>query len=154
MPTQTFKQGDRVTFPPDALIKQSLRGVIFTVLEVPTGRKTKYRISPEGGTTVYGAKAEDLIPAPEGDAPIGRPYVPVTIFDPGQIVTISNGTRKNIADNEPFVVVRDTGRDTVAVTKVGGEGGRYWNWPRNGLVKRTLADLAEYLLDAETKTSE
>jgi hypothetical protein len=94
-------------------------------------------------------RPEYLLPAPPaGEAPpLGRPFVPIEFFDVGQVVTVASPSSKVAAD-QPMVVIADKGRDVVNVVALGGgDGGRYWRWPRKALVKRDLAWLTERLVE-------
>jgi hypothetical protein len=149
--TQTFQKGDRVTFPPESLVKEHLKGVTFIVIETPreNPRIRNLRIQQEGGGPRYSVRPTELIPATasEGTTPAFRPFVPIEFFDEGQVVTISNGARKGIGTEEPFVVLKDAGKPNVNVAKLGGAGGQAWRWPRAALVKRDVAWLTERLVE-------
>lgn len=149
--TQDFKVDDRVTFPPESLVKSHLKGVTFVVIETPreNPRIRNLRVQQEGGGPKYSVRPTELVPAtaPEGTPPGMRPYVPIEFFDPGQIVTISNGARKRIGTEDPFVVLKDGGTDNVNIARVGGDGGQAWRWPRSALVKRDVAWLTERLVE-------
>jgi hypothetical protein len=149
--TQTFNVGDRVTFPPESLVKEHLKGVTFVVTETPreNPRIRTLRIQQEGGGPKYRVRPDELIPAtaPEGSPPGSRPFQPIEFFDAGQVVTISNGQRKSIGADEPFVVLKDSGAGNVNVAKLGGADGQAWRWPRAGLVKRDVAWLTERLVE-------
>jgi len=145
--THSFKVNDRVTFPPDALVKPSLLGQVFVIDQVPEGRRSTYYISMENNRARrFRVRPGEIIPAPEGDQSIGRPYMSIEWFEPGEIVTVSNGQRKNIGPADPYVVTKDSGANTVGIAPLGGSGSS-WRWPRAALVKRDLAWLTERLVE-------
>lgn len=148
---RTFAVGDRVTFPPESLVKEKLKGVTFIVTETPreNPRRRNLTIQQEGGGPKYSVRASELIEAtaPEGTPPGMRPFQPIEFFDPGQVVTITNGQRKRISPEDPFVVLKDGGTGNVNVARVGGDGGNAWRWPRAALVKRDVAWLTERLAE-------
>jgi hypothetical protein len=147
--TQTFQKGDRVTFPPESLVKEHLKGTTFVVIETPreNPRIRNLRIQQEGGGPKYSVRADELIPATAPVGALGRPFQPIEFFDPGQVVTVSNGSRKGIGTEEPFVVIKDAGKDNVNIAQLGGADGNAWRWPRAALVKRDLAWLTERLVE-------
>jgi hypothetical protein len=140
----TFKVGDKVTFPPDAGIKQSLIGMVFTVEEVPAGRKRNYRVRGANGGR-YSVRPGEMIPA--GDAPTMRPFVPLEFYNEGEIVTVRPGRSGQLDPGQPMVVLKDSGTSVNVTSVGGGDQGRYWRVPRGQLIRRDLEWLAERLVE-------
>jgi hypothetical protein len=148
--TQTFQKGDRVTFPPESLVKEHLKGVTFIVIETPreNPRIRNLRIQQEGGGPRYSVRPTELIPATasEGTPPASAPSSrSSSSTGPGRdhLQRPAQGHRDRGAVRRP----QGRGTPNVNIAKLGGAGGQAWRWPRAALVKRDVAWLTERLVE-------
>jgi hypothetical protein len=147
---RTFRVGDKVTPDPDfpGHLSDTL-GQSFTVVKV---NRVNLTLSHDGGGRGYRCPPASLLPATEENlakATTPRPFQPREFFTAGELVTVKSPSGK-VSESEPMVVLKDDGRGKVNITKLGGDGDRYWRWPATSLVKRDVAWLTEQLLEAAT----
>jgi hypothetical protein len=146
--TYTPAVGDRVIIDPAVASARFLGKVYIVDRFGPKNAVCSLEGSDRPGDGVR-CRPEYLKPAPPaGEAPpLGRPFVPIEFFDIGQIVTVVSPSGK-IAADQPMVVIDDKGKDRVNIAPLGGgDGARYWRWPRTALVKRDIAWLTERLVE-------
>lgn len=143
-----FAKGDKVIVNP-ADAPRGVAGVVYVVDRInpkniiarPVGSVVRKGINYpkdllrhyDGEVTDYGTVAGGIsVPIPE-------------FFDIGQVVTFKTPPAGATTET-PFVVIAQ--KDRVNVTRLGGDGGRYWRAAPSGLVKRDLAWVAESLVAA------
>lgn len=141
--TKKFKVGDRVVVKPE-FGTPGVSGRVFTVRKI---NPKNYACDAEDGGRGL-SYPEEALDAFDADKPptIGRAYVPIDIYYDGEIVTLTGGYAKlDVTAETPLIVIRDTGRETVQVAKLGGDQGRYIKAPKVRLQRRDMAWLKERL---------
>jgi hypothetical protein len=147
---RTFRVGDKVTPDPDfpGHLSDTL-GQSFTVTKV---NRVNLTLSRDGGGRGYRCPPASLLPATEENlkkAFTPRPFQLREFFTAGEIVTVKSPSGQ-VSVGEPMIVLKDGANGKVNITKLGGDGDRYYRWPATSLVKRDVVWLAEHLLDKAT----
>lgn len=141
-----FVRGDKVTPDPEYPgLPATTFGRVFTVDKV---NPRNLRCNADDGGKGINFPAAALLPASDENvkkAFAPRPFQPVAFFAAGEVVTLKRAWR-DITAETPLVVMKDGGGDKVNLVRLGGDGGRYLRMPREGIVKRDMAWLAEALL--------
>lgn len=145
-----FKEGDLVTIRTDAGTPNRLLGVVFKVKKVNPRNILAYPVVPSATAGGKGINyPAELLEPFAGEVPENGRLSGVTVplpqfFDVGEIVTFMRPPAGSTVDT-PYVVVKDSGDDKINVSKLGGEGSRYYRAAKIGIVKRDLAWLKEHL---------